>query len=147
MQPARAGGSACPYRATPRQHPNCGCLWNVSGEKLWTTLGGGACFEVLVTRAVVAVRERRPLARLALAGRRAAAGDAAVERAGLDLLLDELDRRIDPLRHGPRDLRLAGDREVAADVLEERPVGLREIERVGREPLHRRLARGEDCAA
>ena len=50
--------------------------------------------EVLVRRAVVALRQRRALARLALARRRLAAGDAAVERAGLDLLVDELDRRV-----------------------------------------------------
>src|SRR5579872_6095132 len=51
-----------------------------------------ACFEVLMRRAVVAIGERRALARLALARRRAAACDAAVERARLDLLLDELRR-------------------------------------------------------
>ena len=52
---------------------------------------------MLVRRAVVAVRERRALARLALARRRVAARDAAVERAGLDLLLDEPDRGVDAL--------------------------------------------------
>src|SRR5207302_2610703 len=87
--------------------------------------------EVLVRRAVVALRQRRALARLALPRRRAAAGDAAVERAGLDLLLDEVDRGVDTLRDGPGDLRLHGDREVAADVLEERLVRLREVMRIG----------------
>src|SRR3954451_15636752 len=77
-------------------------------------LRGCARFEVLVRRAVVALRERRPLARLAVTGGRAAAGDAAVERAGLDLVLDELHGRVDSLRHGPGDLGLARDREVAA---------------------------------
>src|SRR5918911_4491438 len=95
---------------------------------------------MLMRRAVLAVRQRRPLARLALARGRAAARDAAVERAGLDLRLDERDGRRDALRHRPRDLRLRRDREVAADVLEERPLGLREVERVGRETLHRLLA-------
>src|SRR5215471_10072080 len=102
--------------------------------------------EVLVRRAVVAIRERRALARLALAGRRVAVGDPALERPGLDLLLDELDRGADALVHGPRHLRLDGDREVAPDVLEEGAVGLREVVRIGRETLHRRLARGEHVA-
>ena len=53
----------------------------------------------------------------------------------------------DALLHGPGDLRLHRDREVAPDVLEERPVGLREVERIGREPLHRLLAVGEHLAA
>src|ERR687894_3310194 len=47
--------------------------------------------EVLVRRAVLAIRQRRALARLPLARRRVAARDPAVERARLDLLLDELD--------------------------------------------------------
>src|SRR5215212_11633060 len=80
--------------------------------------GDGGALEVLVARAVVAIGERRALARLPLARRGAAAGDAAVERACLDLLLDEALRRLDALAHGPGHVRLAGDREVAADVLE-----------------------------
>ena len=91
-------------------------------------------------RAVVALRQRRALAGLALAGRRAAAGDAAVERAGLELLLDEADRGADAFLHGPGHLRLRGDREEAANVLEKGAIGLGEIVRVGREPLHRLLA-------
>src|SRR5207253_7405809 len=106
-----------------------------------------ARLEVLVRRAVVAVGQRRALARLALARGGAAAGDAAVEGAGLDLALDERDRRGDALAHRPRDLRLAGDREVAADVLEERAVGLGEVERVLGEPLHRLLAGLQHLAA
>src|SRR4051812_26654524 len=70
-----------------------------------------AALEVLVRRAVVAFRQRRALAGLALACGRAASGDAAVERPGLDLLLDEADRGLDALRHGPGHLRLHGDRE------------------------------------
>src|SRR5581483_9439488 len=108
--------------------------------------GDAAAFEVLVRRAVVAVRQRRALARLALARRRAAAGDAAVERAGLDLLLDEGDGRADALAHRPGDLRLRGDREVAADVLEEGPVGLGEVLRILGETLHRLLAGLEHLA-
>jgi hypothetical protein len=99
---------------------------------------------VLVRRAVVALRQRRALAGLALARRRAAAGDPAVERSGLDLLLDERRRRGHAGLHGPCDLRLRRDREVAPDVLEERPVRLREIERIAGEALHRVLARHED---
>src|SRR5229473_2340465 len=88
-------------------------------------------------RAVVAVRQRRALTRLSLTRRRTATGDAAVERAGLDLLLDEPDCSIDTLRDRPRDLLLHGDRKVAADVLEERPIRLREVVRIRGEPLHR----------
>src|SRR5438067_3029372 len=138
MRPGKAGGSACQYRATPRPHPIQVRLW---------TLRGRFGFEVLVRRAVVAVRQRRALAGLALARRRAAACDAAVERAGLDLLLDELRRRVHSLLHGPGDLGLARDREVAPDVLEERAVRLREIQGVLRKPLHRLLARFEHRAA
>src|SRR5581483_10015075 len=130
-----------PSRTLPRL--TCGSRWG----KSCGSSGGGFGLEVLVARAVVAVRERRPLTRLALARRRAAPGDAAVERTRLDLLLDELLRRVDALRHGPRHVRLARDREVAPDVLEERAVGLREVERVGREPLHRLLARLENGTA
>src|SRR5690242_9954448 len=101
---------------------------------------------MLMRRAVVAIGERRALARLALARRRAAAGDPAVERARLDLLLDELRRRLHALRDRPCDVGLACDREVAADVLEERAVWLREIERIVREALHRLLARLEHRA-
>src|SRR3954452_21459923 len=102
--------------------------WRISLSVSWLTefvslpgrLGGDLrTLEVLVRRAVVALRQRGALARLALAGRRAAAGNAAVEPAGFDLLLDELDRRGDALRHGPGHLRLDGDREVPPDVLEE----------------------------
>src|SRR3954470_6729948 len=46
--------------------------------------------EMLVRGAVIAFRQRRPLARLALPRRRVAVGHAALECAGLDLLLDEL---------------------------------------------------------
>src|SRR3954452_4726127 len=98
-------------------------------------------------RAVIAFREGRALARLAFARRRAAAGDAAVERAGLDLLFDERHRGGDPFVNGPGHLGLHRDREVAPDVLEERLVGLGEIQRIRREALHRLLAIGEDPAA
>src|SRR6266566_10096669 len=122
----------------------CGRLRGNPGDM--RRLRGCFCFQVLVRRAVVALRQRRALARLALACRRAAACDAAVERAGLDLLLDELCGRLHALLHGPRHLGLAGDREVTPDVLEERPVRLREIERIVRETLHRLLAGHQHCA-
>src|SRR6476620_10058659 len=95
---------------------------------------------MLVRRAVVAVRQRRALAGLALARRRLAAGDAAVERAGLDLLLDERDRGADTLADRPGNAGLRGDRKVAANVLEKRSVGAREILRIGGEARHRQLA-------
>src|SRR5213082_2545606 len=102
---------------------------------------------MLMRWAVVAFRQGRPLARLALSGRRAAAGHAAVERAGLDLLLDERHRSGDAFVDGPRDLGLHRDRKVAPDVLEQGLVGLGEVQRVGREPFHRLLAVGENQAA
>src|SRR5579884_4067294 len=124
----------------------CGShLWKSWGGR--ASLGGGARLEVLVRRAVVAVGQRRPLARLALARGRATAGDAAVEQPRLDLLLDEVHRRRHSLLHGPGHLRLGGDREVAADVLEQGAIGLREVERVRRQPLHRLLTGFEDGAA
>src|SRR5436190_9464732 len=89
-----------------------------------------AALEMLVRGAVVAFGEWGALARLPLARRRAAPGDAAVEGPGLDLLLDESDRGLDALRHRPRDLRLHGDREVAADVLEKGTIRLREVVRI-----------------
>src|SRR6266550_2724968 len=103
MPPARAGESACPYRATPLGHTTLARLWMVRGKAGDTPrLRGCFCFEVLVRRAVVALRQRRALARLALARRRAAACNAAVERAGFDLVLDELRGRAHALLHGPR---------------------------------------------
>ena len=58
---------------------------------------------MLVRGAVIALRQRRALARLALARGRAAASDAAVERPGFELLLDGRDH-------------LFGDELSAADV-------------------------------
>ena len=58
-----------------------------------------ARFEMLVRRAVVTARQRRPLTRLALPRRRMAPGDPAIEQTGLDLLLDERRRRADALLH------------------------------------------------
>src|SRR4051794_256490 len=124
--------------------------WRISLSVSWLTRGrayrgvrllGGdlGAIEVLVRRAVVAIRQRGALARLPLAGRRTAAGDAAVERALLDLVLDEPDRGVDAGGHGPRHLRLDGDREVAPDVLEEGLVRLGEVVRVSGEALHRSL--------
>ena len=78
---------------------------------------------------------------------RATAGNAAVERTGLDLFLDEVDGSADALGHRPGDLGLDRDREVAADVAEQRPVGLRKVMRIGGEALHRRLAGDEHLAA
>ena len=101
---------------------------------------------MLVRRAVVALGKRRTLARLAFARRRAAACDAAVKRAGLDLVLDELRGRVDALLHRPRHLGLAGDREMTPDVLEERPVRLREVQGIVRETLHGLLAVREHLA-
>src|SRR5918995_2524309 len=103
--------------------------------------------EMLMRGAVVALREGSALARLPLAGGRAAAGDAAVEGALLDLLLDEGAGGADAFLHRPGDLRLHGDREVAADVLEKRALRLREVERIGGEPLPPPLAGVEDFAA
>src|SRR5439155_12244878 len=82
---------------------------------LWASLSNlrrrFAALEMLVARAVVAVRERRALAGLALPRRRTAARDPAVEGTCLDLLLDEAHRGFDSLGHGPRHLGLHRDRE------------------------------------
>src|SRR6476659_2085864 len=102
---------------------------------------------MLVRRAVVAVRQRRALAGLALARRRLAAGDAAVERAGLDLLLDERDRSADALANRPGNAGLRGDREIASNVLEEGAIGACEILRIGGEARHRQLALLQHVAA
>src|SRR6476620_4079688 len=101
---------------------------------------------MLVRGAVVAAGKRRALARFALAGGRLAAAHAAVEQPGLELRLDERDRRRDSLPDRPGDLRLCRDREVAADVVEERPVRSREVMRVMRETRHRLLALAEHSA-
>ena len=130
----------------PRQHPTlraCGSqLWKACGWRLRRGFG----LEVLVRRAVVALRERRALARLALARRRPAAGDPPSSRPDSICSSMKSTAAFTPF-HCPRDLRLRGDREVAADVLEQRPVGLREVERIARQPLHRLLARLEHGAA
>src|SRR5690349_15105910 len=101
---------------------------------------------MLVRRAVVALGERSPLARLPLPCGCPATSDSAVEQARLDLLLDEVDRGLHALLHGPGDLRLRGDGEVAANVLEKGPVGLRKVEGIAGQPLHRLLACFEDGA-
>src|SRR6185312_9040496 len=101
----------------------------------------------LVRRAVVPAGKRRPLARLALAGRRLAPGDTAVEETGLQLRLDELDRCRHALAHRPGDVRLRRDREEAANVLEERAIRTREVVRILGEARHRLLALAEHCTA
>src|SRR5258708_4164473 len=108
--------------------------------------GDFGAFEMLVGGAVVAFGQRCALAGLALARGRVAVGDAPLERAGLDLLLDEEDCRADPFVYGPGNLSLNGDRKVATDVLEKGTIRLREVVRVGGEALHRALARGQDLA-
>src|SRR5438105_12991588 len=102
--------------------------------------GDAGALEVLVRRAVVALGQRGSLTGLALARRRAAPGDAAVQGAGLDLLLDEGRCSGDPFLHGPGDFSLRGDREIPPNVLEESPVRLGEIERILGQPLHGLLA-------
>src|SRR4051812_4067820 len=97
-------------------------------------LCGLSRLEMLVRRAEVALGQRRALARLALPGRRAAARDAAVERAGLDLLLDEGRRGVDAFLHDPRHLGLRRDREVATNVLEKGLIRLGEVLGVSCQP-------------
>src|SRR3954451_12823499 len=135
---------SCDTPGSPYTRPHVERDRGKPGDK--PCLGRCLGFQVLVRGAVVALGKRCPLARLALPRRRAAARDAAVERTGLDLLLDEALCRLHTLRDRPRNVRLAGDREVAADVLEERAVRLREVERIGGETLHRVLARLENGA-
>jgi hypothetical protein len=101
---------------------------------------GERAFEMLVRRAVVALRERSALAGLPLACRCPATGDTAVEGTGLQLLLDEADSCADAFLHCPGHLGLRGDREEAANVLEQGAIGLCEVVRVRGQPLHRLLA-------
>src|SRR5215211_1181413 len=144
MRPARAGGSACRCRGSTRDEP----IASTSPDPRGGGSGGdGRALEVLVARAVVALGERRPLARLPLARRRAAPRDAAVECTLLDLLLDERTGSVDALGDRPRDLRLHRYREVPPNVLEKRAIGLREVLRIRRESLHRPLARRKHFAA
>ena len=56
---------------------------------------------MLMRRAVIALRKRRALARLAFSRRRSAARDAAVESSCFDLLLDEGRRSGHAFLHGP----------------------------------------------
>src|SRR5262245_9984897 len=102
MSHASLSPGPCPV-AVPRERKTRSLARSMSGGD------AGARLEMLVRRAVLPLRERRPLARLPLARRRLAAGDAAVEGARLDLLLDEGDGRTDDGVHGPGDLRLARD--------------------------------------
>src|SRR5207244_3989957 len=79
------------------RHPRRTLPRGACGTQLWKPVERAALrrclgFQVLVRGAVVALGERRPLARLAFPGGRPAAGYAAVEQPRLDLLLDELDR-------------------------------------------------------
>src|SRR5215218_2074487 len=144
MRPARAGGSACPCRGSTRDEPIASTTPDPRGGG---SGGDGRALEVLVARAVVALGERRPLARLPLARGRAAPRDAAVECTLLDLLLDERTGSVDALGDRPGDLRLHRDREVPPNVLEKRAIGLREVLRIRRESLHRSLARREHLTA
>src|SRR5436190_22597293 len=98
MRPARAGGSACRCRATTRAETTRSAVALLRRDF--------RALEMLVGRAVVALGQRGALTRLAFARGRAAAGDAAVECARLDLALDESDRRCDAFAHRPGDLRL-----------------------------------------
>src|SRR5690242_3013420 len=100
---ARADGSACRCRATLPPE----LIARPAGEPSRGSGGDARALEVLVRRAVLPLRQRRPLAGLPLARGRATARNAAVEGAGLDLLLDELDRGGDALVDRPGDLRLA----------------------------------------
>src|SRR6267142_4360827 len=99
-----------------------------------------AGLEMLVRRTVVALGERRALTRLALARRCATARNTTVEGSGFDLRLDERAGRSDSLADRPGDLGLGRDWEIAPDVLKERSFGLRKVQRVGGQALHRLLA-------
>jgi len=96
-------------------------------------------------RAVVAPRKRCPLAGLALPGGGMAAGDSAVEKTRLHLLLDERRRSPDAFAYRPRDLSLRGDGEVTPDVGEERSVGTSEVVRILRQSRHRALTLRQHC--
>src|SRR5919204_2638048 len=87
----RPGSDPWVARADTAKRP--GAHGGTAGARPKRSGGDLAALEVLVRRAVVALGEGRALARLPLTGRRPAPRDAAVQRAGLDLLLDERRRR------------------------------------------------------
>src|SRR5215831_12577068 len=113
--------------------------WWASGCPGWSSISSSAwgcdgrrsggddapLFQVLVRRAVLAIGQRRALARLALARGCLAAGDTLT--ATLDLLQDvrhglgdvAVDRVVDP--------RLVRDREEVPDLVEQALAGLREV--------------------
>src|SRR6185295_9450195 len=101
----------------------------------------GGLLQMRVRRAVLTARQRRALAGLALAGGCAAAGVGLVQPVELDLDRGpgQADHALDRVEHA----RLLGDREVAADLLEEAAGGLREVARIAREPLNGGLRRIE----
>src|SRR5262249_49918813 len=125
-RPARAAGSACRCRATCHSRAYRSRMVSKGLSSLNRASDSGcdlrALLQVLVRRAVVAVGQRRALARLALARRGPAARHSAVEGTCLDLLLDEGAGGADHLVHGPGHLCLGRDGEVPPDVLEERAI-------------------------
>src|SRR5918911_1037673 len=76
----------------------------------------GPLFEMLVRGAVLAIRQRRALARLALARGRPAARRGALA-ASLQLLVDVGDRALDVVVDHAVDARLLRDREEMADLV------------------------------
>src|SRR6476660_4649000 len=89
--------------------------------------------------AVLAVGQRRTLARLALAGRRLALVRLALTRA-LELVEDVHHGCVDVPVNRSVDSRLVRDREQMPDLREEALAGLREVLRIAGQPLDRRLA-------
>src|SRR3954451_14972916 len=101
--------------------------------------------EVLVRRAVLAARQRHPLARRALARARVAGERRAVEAhafllAPVDVLAGDLHIAIDRPVHP----HLTRHREVEPDVVEQRARRSREVVPVGGETLEGRLTRAEE---
>src|SRR4051794_27993676 len=149
--PRQDGRRRCPIRcqAPGRRRPG---RWpgpaegRANGAMRRGGLDEDRLLQVLVARAVLLARQRRALAGLALARRGAARGERALAVA-LDLVLDELVRDRERLVDRVVDARLLGDREVAADLLEEAPRRLREVAGILREALDRLLARAQHAAA
>jgi glucosamine-6-phosphate deaminase len=100
--------------------------------------------QVLVRRAVAVVRERRALARRALARARPALQGVAVDvEARLRGLSQELVGECQVALHDVQHARLRAHREVGADVVEQGFGGVGEVVTVGRQALDRRLAGSE----
>ncbi len=140
------GGGAAPPKKGPRTR-GAPRLDSVSA----IAVSGGQCAlqllglgEVLVRRAVAVVRQRHALARGALARARAALQRVSVDvepvlRPGCEELVSESQIALDHVQHA----HLRVQREVRADITEQRARRPGKVMPVGRKPLNSRLTRAQ----